>query len=287
VIHVATVHWRSDRWIDIQRRHLDRFLGEEFRVYAFLNDIPRDHCDKFFYASTEPVQDHATKLNLLSDLIRFSADDPSDLLVVIDGDAFPVGPIAPLVKERLPDHRLIAVQQQENNCDVQPHPCFCVTTVGFWTEIGGDWHRGYSWTDARGEQVTDVGGNLLAALERHGTDWYPLWRVNRVNPHPLLFALYGDDRFGPLVYHHGGGFRKGFGGRVSMELHGKSELQSSLHVRLFELLQHHGPAPVHRLAKRHNPVNRLRRTLTQQVNEQSKQMMKQIARDDDFWRELA
>ena len=83
----------------------------------------------------------------------------------------------------------------------------------------------------------------------------------------------------------GGEYR--VGGRVNMELHGRSELKSSLRVRVYELLQHHGPAPVHRLAKRHNPVNRLRGTLTQQVNEQSKQMMEQIARGDDFWRELA
>ena len=127
---------------------------------------------KFFYSSTEPIKDHATKLNLLGDLIGFAAEDPSDLLVFVDGDAFPVAPIGPLVEERLERHRLIAVQRRENNRDIQPHPCFCVTTVGFWREIGGDWHRGYEWPGPDGAPVTDVGANLLEALERDGVDWY-------------------------------------------------------------------------------------------------------------------
>src|SRR5262245_21467403 len=110
-------------------------------MYAFLNDVPGDHRDKFFYSSTEPIEDHATKTTLHCYLIRVSVYDPSVLLVVIDGDAFPVGPIASLVEERLPDQPLIAVQRYENTGDLQPHPCFCVTTIGLWTEIGGDWHK--------------------------------------------------------------------------------------------------------------------------------------------------
>ena len=29
--------------------------------------------------------------------------------------------------------------------DPQPHPCFCVTTVGFWQDIGGDSDEGPQW----------------------------------------------------------------------------------------------------------------------------------------------
>jgi hypothetical protein len=54
MIHVATVHWRSERWIDPQLRYLERFLPGPFRVYAFLNEVPGDHRGKFFYSSTEP-----------------------------------------------------------------------------------------------------------------------------------------------------------------------------------------------------------------------------------------
>ena len=105
--------------------------------------------------------------------------------------------------------RLVAVQRYENNGDIQPHPCFCVTTIGFWRQIGGDWHAGETWLDRDDNEVTDVGGNLLAILKERDIHWLPLRRVNRVNPHPLLFGLYGDDD-GPIVYHHGAGFRSGF-----------------------------------------------------------------------------
>src|SRR6266705_2494614 len=122
MIHVATVHWRSDRWIDLQLRYLDRFLPGPHSVYAFVNDVPGDHAHKFFYTSKERINDHATKLNILADLIRFSADDPSDVVIFIDGDAFPVAPLGPLLDKRLERHRLIAVQTFENNGDLQPHP---------------------------------------------------------------------------------------------------------------------------------------------------------------------
>ena len=48
MIHVATVHYRSDRWIDPQLRYLERFLPGPFRVYAFLTRVPGDHSGKFF-----------------------------------------------------------------------------------------------------------------------------------------------------------------------------------------------------------------------------------------------
>jgi hypothetical protein len=54
--------------------------------------------------------------------------------------------------------------------DRQPHPSFCVTTVGLWKEIGGDWQTGYTWRNALGDEVTDVGGSLLLKLEQKGVD---------------------------------------------------------------------------------------------------------------------
>ena len=280
-VHVATVHWRSDRWIPIQRRYLDRSL-RSYRLYGFLNDVPGDHRDDFFYASTEPIKDHATKLNLLCDVIRYAADDPSDLLLVLDGDAFPVVPLAPLLEERLERHRLIAVQRKENNGDIQPHPCFCVTTVGLWSEIGGDWHEGYKWAGPGGKPQTDVGANLLPALERAGVDWYPLLRRNTVNPHPLFFGVCGDERHGPLVYHHGGGFRAG-AGRVARELHGERALKANRLSRVLKQLPLRGP--LRRLHKR-DPVKQLRRQLKAETKELSEEMFERIEHDEEFWREL-
>ena len=171
-------------------------------MYAWLNEVSGDHRDKYHYVNTEPVGCHATKLNLLADIIYFDSDRDRDLLVFLDGDAFPIGDAIGFVRERLESYPLVAVQRRENNGDIQPHPCFCATTVGVWKKIGGDWKQGYTWPDAQGNPTTDVGGNLLGQLERHGVKWCPMLRSNRIDLHPLWFGVYER-----LVYHHGAAFR--------------------------------------------------------------------------------
>ena len=99
---------------------------------------------------------------------------------------------------------LVAVRRAENVGDPQPHPCFCVTSVGTWRRLPGDWSGGYTWPGHRGKLVTDVGGNLLRALELAQLEWVQILRSNRVNLDPLFFGLYGD-----VIYHHGAGFRPG------------------------------------------------------------------------------
>ena len=71
MLHIATVHWRSEKWIDIQLRFLRRHLTCPYRVYAFLNEIPAANRGKFFYSSVEPIREHAVKLNALADVIAF------------------------------------------------------------------------------------------------------------------------------------------------------------------------------------------------------------------------
>jgi hypothetical protein len=285
MMHVATVHFRSRDWIDIQLRYLTRFLEAPHRTYAFLDDVPRDLAHKFFYASSEGVESHATKLNLLADVITFAAACPSDIVMFIDGDAFPVAPLSPLLVRRLDRHKLIAVQRTENNGDIQPHPCFCITTIGFWNEIGGDWHSGHEWLDLQGRPVTDVGGNLLGILERRGVDWYPLRRLNTRNTHPLLFGVYGDAECGAVAYHHGQGFRRGLGGRVTVNLTDERRVAASIRSRALNRLPLHGPLGA--IRARYSPVDRLHARLAEQSAALSEAVMRRIRTDDRFWTDFA
>jgi hypothetical protein len=120
----------------------------------------------------------------------------------LDGDAFPIGDIEVLIKERLRAYKLIAVQRLENKGDDQPHPCFCATTVKFWHSIKGDWKGGYRWQNKDGNWVADVGGRLLKQLKDNEIEWYPLLRSNKTNIHPVFFGTYES-----MIYHHGAGFR--------------------------------------------------------------------------------
>jgi hypothetical protein len=175
VINVVTVHWKSDKWIDPQLAYLERNISEPYRVFAALRGIDRRHWGRFHFAA-DLEGDHPQKLKALAKIVM-TESDPDDLLVFI-------------------------VRRDENLGDRQPHPCFAFTTCGFWAEIRGGWQKGGTWTNAKGETVTDVGGNLLQKLEERGIEWLPLLRTNTENLHPLWFAVYGHH-----VYHHGAGFR--------------------------------------------------------------------------------
>jgi hypothetical protein len=118
----------------------------------------------------------------------------------LDPDAFPIADPMPLILAGLERAELVAVRRAENAGDPQPDPCFCVTTVGAWRRLAGDWSDGYAFTTPDGRHATGMGANLLRRIELSGTPWQELLRTNSQRYDPLMFAIYGD-----VVYHHGGG----------------------------------------------------------------------------------
>jgi hypothetical protein len=201
MINVVTVHWRSTRWIEPQLRYLERNLGQPYRVFASLNGIEDEAIRARFHVALDLPGTHAEKLNELAGIVRLEAA-PEEGLLFLDGDAFPVRPCGQWLDRLVASHPLAAVRRDENLGDQQPHPCFCLTTVGFWSQIDGDWREGGTWVNAAGQTTTDVGGTLLHQLADRGIEWRPLLRTNTHNPDPLWFGVY-DHR----IYHHGAGFR--------------------------------------------------------------------------------
>jgi hypothetical protein len=195
-LHVVTVHWHDARWIEPQRRYLERFAPGA-RLWAAVNGIDlalARHC----HLAEDLEGSHPEKLNELAARV-VAAADPDDLLLFLDGDAFPVGPVDASL---LDGHPLAAMRRDENVGQRQPHPAFALTTAGWWAEVGGDWRRGHTWIASNGEEISDTGGNLLGILEARGIAWRPLLRSNRYDLDPLWFGVYAD-----VVYHHGAGFR--------------------------------------------------------------------------------
>jgi hypothetical protein len=221
MIHIATVHWATDRWVDVQLHYLEKHIESPFRVYACLDGIERDLSDRYYYSLSLEQSRHPDKLNVLAELIA-GEGDAQDLIVFLDGDAFPIAPFEPAVEVMLAENPLAAIRRDENLGDPQPHPSFCVTTVGFWQDIGGDWSRGETWLNADGDTVNDPGGKLLKALEERGIGWTPLLRTNRKDLHPIFFGVYGG-----LIYHHGAGFRLPLSRSDVAEIHGATEVAGS------------------------------------------------------------
>jgi hypothetical protein len=198
VLHIATSHYMSARWIEIQTSYLREHISVPYHTWASLALIDPAygvHFDRVI-AQKGPL---AGKLNHLAvEISREAADE--DLLMFLDADAFPIADPMQVITDALSRAPLLAVRRAENGNDPQPHPSFCVATVASWRRLAGDWSDGYPWLAADGRQVSDVGGNLLRRLELTGTPWVPLSRSNPRRLDPLLFAIYAG-----VIYHHGAG----------------------------------------------------------------------------------
>jgi hypothetical protein len=214
VLHVATVHFASPRWIEIQTRHLREHIPVPYETWTSLQGIDASYGSAFDHVFDQ-AGIHPGKLNHLAVEISQQADD-DDLILFLDGDAFPIADPMPLIEEGLSRAPLVAVRRAENGGDEQPHPCFCATTVKTWRELPGDWSAGYKWKLSDGTRATDIGGNLLRVLEVTDTPWVDVLRTNRAHMDPLFFAIYGD-----VVYHHGAGFRRGGSSRGFYDAHPK------------------------------------------------------------------
>ena len=202
MLYVASVHYRSPRWIEIQTRYLREQISVPMQIWSSL-----EHIDPSYGVHFDRILDqrgsHAGKLNHMAMEISQEAAE-EDLIMFLDGDAFPIADPMALIDDALGRAGLVAVRRAENVDEPQPHPCFCVTTLGTWRRLPGDWTAGPTWPGARGGRTTDVGANLLRRLELTNTPWVEVLRSNRRNVDPLYFAVYGE-----TIYHHGAGFRAG------------------------------------------------------------------------------
>jgi len=266
-IHIATVHWQSDYWIDIQLKYISQYIRGDIRTYACLNGVGQEHEIKFDWVNTDDIVDHGTKLNLMANAIMNEASN-EDWVVFIDGDAFPVADVVAFAENKINTYPLIAVQRFENLGDIQPHPCFCLTTVGFWKKIKGDWRKGdYKWINSEGRHVNDVGGTLLDLLIQNNEKWLPLNRSNRIDLHPLMFGIYAD-----MVYHHGTGFRRP-ASRIDKYISPNFEARK----RRFEIAKRFFPSSLSKFF--FSPYNKIIKT----NNALNKKVLSWIDSDDKFY----
>jgi hypothetical protein len=266
LLYVATAHYGSPRWIEIQVDHLRRHISVEFQTWASIEGIDpafASHFDR----TVEQLGSHSGKLNHLAMEILGQADD-DDLLMFLDGDAFPIADPMPTIETALSQAALLAVRRAENVDQPQPHPCFCVTTVRTWRSLPGDWSSGPIWPGGRGWDVTDVGSLLMRALELAGLRWVELLRSNKHDLDPLYFAVYGD-----LVYHHGAGFR--------------TEKVSGAHRRAVLGQTSRRPAPgLLARAMRRGGQERWEVRARKQLAERSEEFFERIVQGEDWLSEL-
>jgi hypothetical protein len=268
MLYVATVHYKSPRWIEIQTRYLRQHISVPHQTWTSLEQIDPSYAVHFDRVLDQRGT-HAAKLNHLAMEICEVASD-GDLLMFLDGDAFPIADPMPLIADGLAKAPLVAVRRAENVEEPQPHPCFCVTTVGTWRSLPGDWTAGHTWIGPHGAPTSDVGGNLLRRLELTDTPWVELLRSNRRNIDPVYFAIYAD-----TVYHHGAGFRTG-------ELSPADRAAAPAPLRLGRVP---GLGPIARLVNRQR-WRRWERRVEREHVEQSQLLYEKIERGSDWLADL-
>ena len=200
MIYILTAHYKRLDWLEIQLLYLERHMAEKFVMYVSIEGVDAPSLPS--HVRLVPAMGgHSEKLNLLA-LEAGATASPDDLLIFLDGDAFPIADPMPTVHSALAATGFVAVQRLENLGDPQPHPLFAATTVQGWQRMLGDWSAGHPWINETGQLVTDPGGNLMRYFELSGQKWTALHRTHGTRYHPLWFGVYGG-----IIYHHGAGFR--------------------------------------------------------------------------------
>lgn len=204
-VHIITIHW-GDKWLDIQYKKIKKYNPDAL-IWAYIDNCDNSkiqkYKDKFHFAHSSGLKDHATKLDKLMTIVE-QHSNPNDIICFLDADAFPLKNIKEYWETIEKSYPLAAVVREENG-DTSPHPCFAITTKTFWKKNNLSWKH----DDIGSEYIKnyhDVGGLLrkkLGSSKSKDKKWFPIKRNYKEKElHPLLFGIYED-----IVYHHGAGSR--------------------------------------------------------------------------------
>lgn len=189
-INIATVHWKSRFFQEIQYEHICRNI-DAFKIWAYVDKIPKeepyDDSKRYFYHADSGQTNHLVKLDMLANLICEASPD-DDVILFMDGDAWPVAPLNRFISDSLNEFPVGGVVRTDNG-ERYPHPCFTFTTVGYWKEAELSWSK------------HDI-NHILHVLDSRKERWTRLTRTRGLTDHPVFFSFYND-----MVYHHGAGFR--------------------------------------------------------------------------------
>jgi len=231
VLHILTLHL-GDKWIDIQKRELARFISEPYKVYARLGDgvYPKENWKYKYNNQKAKVENskyndgtisydkHKHKFDgaisgaqhwtysmgkLLDYVLENHEVKPTDKIMLIDSDAFPIAPISDFLAEKLKEYPFVSAQEPMHEWDRNPlyliqHPMFMLFEAKHIIED--------NLTDYLRDVVKDKNNNWWGGttdwLTERGYDYYPLTRSNKIDLHPLYYAIYDE-----VIYHHWAGSR--------------------------------------------------------------------------------
>ena len=119
MLHIVTINWTTDKWIDIQADSFKEFIKIPYKVYTKLgnmgDDMFKKHSHKFYYCAPgkENEKSHVTIGTKLS-LDEIKKDlNPDDIILFIDSDAFLINNLDILIK-KLEEYPFASCQEPQH-----------------------------------------------------------------------------------------------------------------------------------------------------------------------------
>jgi len=189
MIHIITVHFKTDRWVDLQLKQIDKHVTN-YKIWSYCDGFDiSPHVHKFHFCENFPQStsvsnigylNHIAKLNSLTHVVLSDTNTrEDDLLIWLDSDSFPISDMNVYISKKLSKYPLIAINRPENGGDVIPHPSFTCTTVYFWKEHNLNW-SGVPGSDTKKtnkQGLHDPGGFIYKNLLSKNLDWFKLLRT--------------------------------------------------------------------------------------------------------------
>lgn len=218
MIHVLTLHYGTTAWVDIQRRHIEKFTERDdyavwFAKYKAKIDqsiLPKDWSIIDLDSSYVGKNEHYLQMNWIYQHVKNNIND-DDIVVFMDSDAFPCSrEWAPYLNTVLEKEDSVVVLHMYENRGTQhpdayhPYPDLCFFACKKKTiekyklewQLNGKPNPGFHMKDLI------IKNNLLV---------YELKRSNIFDAHKVMFGVYGE-----IIYHQAAGSRAGINNGASV-----------------------------------------------------------------------
>tara|TARA_B100000900_G_C20580400_1_gene717277 strand:- start:54 stop:890 length:837 start_codon:yes stop_codon:yes gene_type:complete len=212
MLHIYTLHFKNDYWVDLQVESFKKHIKVPYKSYAIFSHMNQEMYDRnennfdYFEVREEGRRlhkgghYHPTDGNRhIFPIIKENLND-GDVVIRIDSDAFLIDDITDEFIDKINDKKFIAMYEPEHEWDLNykaPHPAFYAFRSEYLNQ-GLDKAMGEMHEDGQ----SNWWGLLLDWFTDNKIDWYPLNRSNKINLHQIYFGIYDD-----LVYHHFAGSR--------------------------------------------------------------------------------
>jgi len=212
MIHLYTLHFKYDYWVDLQVNSFKKHIKVPYKTYAIFSHMSQDIYEKRknMYDHFEIRESgkskhkggnyHATDGNRHIFPAIESNAKKGDIILRMDSDAFLIDDITQDFVDMVVDKKFIALCEPQHEWDttvVTPHPSFWSYPVEFLQQ---------GLAEVMGAILEDSNSNWWGGVERwlknNDIEWTPITRSNKINLHPLYYGIYND-----LVYHHWAGSR--------------------------------------------------------------------------------